>query len=129
MVVGMEVYAVSGIRWSRSVAVHDFDAAHDYLTLRLPDEKAAKLVKRLGKAKATTRRANDVARACGREVLPLTDPGVKHTLRKVLDGERLSPILVVVFDGHAEVADGWHRLSLTYNLDPFADVPLRIATL
>ena len=37
--------------------------------------------------------------------------------------------LVVSLDDGAEIADGYHRVSLTYALDPFGMVPLRIASL
>jgi hypothetical protein len=40
----------------------------------------------------------------------------------VLSGEKLSPILVA----EADIADGHHRLSLVYALDPYADVPLKL---
>lgn len=54
--------------------------------------------------------------------LPLSDPGVLNDLKKVLGGENLSPILVA----EADIADGYHRVSLVYALDPFADVPLKL---
>ena len=38
-------------------------------------------------------------------------------------------MLVVSFDHGAEIADGYHRVSLTYALDPFGLVPVRIAGL
>jgi hypothetical protein len=38
-------------------------------------------------------------------------------------------VLVVSFDDGAEIADGYHRVSLSYALDPFAAVPLRMASL
>ena len=43
-------------------------------------------------------------------------------LKKVLAGKKLSPILVA----EADIADGYHRLSLAYNLDPYGDVPLKL---
>lgn len=67
------------------------------------------------------RRANDILRACRLDALPLDDPGVERCLRKVLKGKRLSPVLVA--DG--DIADGYHRVSLAYRLDPFTEVPLR----
>ena len=86
-------------------------------------------MKRLKDAKLTERRANDILRASGREPLPLNDPGVLKDLVKVASGGNLSPVLIVSFDDGAEIADGYHRVSLTYALDPFAAVPLRIASL
>lgn len=117
------------IRWKKDVAGHDFDAAEAFLSIRLNPEKAKDLVKRLKHVSITERRANDILRACGLEPLPLNDPGVLRDLQKVAQGERLSPVLVVSFDDGAEIADGYHRVSLTYALDPFGLMPVRIARL
>ncbi len=117
------------IRWKKDVASHDFDAAQAFLSIRLNPETAKRLVGRLKDAQVTERRANDILRASGREPLPLNDPGVLRDLVKVASGEKLSPVLVVSFDDGAEIADGYHRVSLTYALDPFAAIPLRIASL
>jgi hypothetical protein len=116
------------IRWKKDVVAHDFDAAESFLSIRLKPERAHELVRRLQEAEVTSRRANDILRASGREPLPLSDPGVLKDLVKVAAGKKLSPVLVVSFDDGAEIADGYHRVSLTYALDPFAMVPLRMAT-
>lgn len=117
------------IRWKKDVVDHDFDAAEAFLSIRLNPEKAKRLVQRLRQAPVTERRANDILRASGREPLPLNDPGVLHDLVKLALGKKLSPVLVVSFDDGAEIADGYHRVSLSYALDPFAAVPLRMASL
>ena len=117
------------IRWKKDVASHDFDAAEAFLSIRFNPQRAKRLVERLKDAKVTERRANDILRASGCEPLPLNDPGVLRDLVKVASGEKLSPVLVVSFDDGAEIADGYHRVSLTYALDPFAAIPLRIASL
>jgi hypothetical protein len=116
------------IRWKKDVVAHDFDAAESFLSIRLNPEKARELVRRLQGAEVTSRRANDVLRASGREPLPLNDPGGLKDLVNVVAGKKLSPVLVVSFDDGAEIADGYHRVSLTYALDPFAMVPLRMAS-
>jgi hypothetical protein len=116
------------IRWKKDVVSHDFDAAEAFLSIRFNPEKAKKLVKRLKDAPLTERRANDILRACGHQPLPLNDPGVLRDLVKVATGEELSPVLVVSFDDGADIADGYHRVSLTYALDPFGPVPVRIAS-
>ena len=114
------------IEWLKDVVDHDFDAAHNYLSLRLDADRAAVAVKALRKAEVTTRRANDILRACGYPPLPLSDPGVHKDLLKS-GTKKLSPILLVSFANGGDIADGYHRVSLAYNIDPFADVPLRIA--
>jgi hypothetical protein len=120
--------ATSGVRWLDDVAEHDFAAAEAYLSLRLDPAQVDALVKDLRAATVDQRRANDILRACGREPLPLDDPGVKRDLLKAVSGEKLSPILVVTFREGADIADGYHRASLAYHLNPFGDVPLRIAS-
>jgi hypothetical protein len=120
--------ATPGVRWLNDVAEHDFAAAKAYLSLRLDRAQVDELVKDLRAATVTTRRANDILRACGRDPLPLDDPGVKRDLLKAVSGEKLSPILVVTLRGGADIADGYHRASLAYHVNPFGDVPLRIAS-
>jgi hypothetical protein len=115
-----------GLKWLDDVADHDFDAASAYLSLKLDDKQAAAAVGRLRKAKVTRRRANDILRACSLVALPLDDPGVRRDLLNAVSGKRLSPVLVVSTGDGGDIADGYHRVSLAYHLDPFGDVPLRI---
>jgi hypothetical protein len=116
----------SPMTWLKDVADHDYEAAHNYLSLKLDDESASDMVARLKKAKVTWRRANDILRATGLPALPLTDPGVQRDLLKLLHGQKLSPVLVVDQKEGADIADGYHRVSLAYNIDPFLMVPLRL---
>ena len=90
------------------------------------EEGQSEAVARMKKAKLTSRRANDILRATGLPALPLTDPGVKRDLLKLLNGEKLSPVLVFDRQPGADIADGYHRVSLAYNIDPFMSVPLRL---
>jgi hypothetical protein len=115
-----------GLQWLDDVAAHDFDAASAYLSLKLDEKQAAAAVGRLRKAEITRRRANDILRACSLVALPLDDPGVRRDLLNAVSGKRLSPVLVVSTGDGGDIADGYHRVSLAYHLDPFGDVPLRI---
>lgn len=114
------------IAWLDDVAEHDFDAAQAYLSLKFDEERANDIVRRMKKAKLTSRRANDILRATGLAPLPLTDPGVRRDLLKLLNGEKLSPVLICDQKAGADIADGYHRVSLAYNIDPFLSVPLRL---
>jgi hypothetical protein len=116
----------SPMSWLADVADHDYDAALNYLSLKSDEKRAAEAVDRMKKAKLTWRRANDILRATGLPPLPLTDPGVKRDLLKLLSGEKLSPVLVSDQKPGADIADGYHRVSLAYNIDPFMSVPLRL---
>lgn len=121
--------STTSIRWEKDVAPHDYDAALAYLSLRYDEDRAEKLVKKLRAAEITERRANDVLRACDREPLELNDPGVRRDLMNMAQGKKLSPVLVVYAkDGGPDIADGYHRVSLAYRLNPFAMIPLRIAS-
>jgi hypothetical protein len=53
----------------------------------------------------TTRRANDILRAAGLTAAPLDDPGVMKDLIKAVEGERLSPVLVLSGKKGADIAD------------------------
>jgi hypothetical protein len=110
------------LRWKKDVDDHDYVAAASYLSIRFGDSHAEKVSAELRKLPVITRRANDILRATGRDPLPLSDPGVLKDLKKVLGGEKLSPILVA----EGDIADGYHRLSLAYALDPYADIPLKL---
>ena len=110
------------IRWAHDVAEHDYQAAENFLSLTSHVAEAASVAKELRKMKVTTRRANDILRAAGLAPLPLTDPGVMRDLKKVLAGDTLSPVLM----SYGVIVDGYHRVSLAYALDPFADVPLKL---
>jgi hypothetical protein len=115
------------IRWQDDVAEHDYAAAHAYLSLKLPAAVTDKAVTRLRKVKLTTRRANDILRASGLTAAPLDDPGVVKDLIKVIEGKPLSPILVAGGAAGTDIADGFHRVSLVYRIDPYGEVPLKLA--
>ena len=114
--------AISYLRWKRDVAQHDYAAASSYLSIRYGESKAQEVSEMLRKLPVITRRANDILRATRRDPLPLSDPGVLKDLKKVLAGKKLSPVLVA----EGDIADGYHRVSLAYALDPYADVPLKL---
>ncbi len=115
------------IRWREDVAEHDYAAAEAYLSLQLDERRLAQVVAGLRKAKLTSRRANDVLRAAGLSPAPLDDPGVVKDLIKVIEGEELSPVLVISSHETADIADGFHRVSLVYRIDPYGEVPLKLA--
>jgi hypothetical protein len=112
----------SYLRWKRDVAEHDYAAASSYLSIRFGQSRADQVAAELRKLPVIKRRANDIMRATGRVPLELSDPGVLKDLKKLLGGEKLSPILVA----EGDIADGYHRLSLAYALDPYAEVPLKL---
>jgi hypothetical protein len=118
---------VGKIEWLEEVAEHDYAAAEAYLSIKLEESAVGKAIGRLRKASLTTRRANDILRAAGLTAAPLDDPGVMKDLIKVIERIRLSPVLVISNGTTADIADGYHRVSLVYRIDPYGVVPLKIA--
>lgn len=114
---------VQYLRWRKDVAHHDYAAATNYLSVRTGQSRAEEVSQKLQKLPVITRRANDILRATRREPLPMSDPGVLNDLKKVLAGQKLSPVLVA----EGDIADGYHRVSLAYCLDPYAEVPLKLS--
>jgi hypothetical protein len=37
-------------------------------------------------------------------------------------------VLVISDGASADIADGYHRVSLVYRIDPFAEIPLKLAS-
>jgi hypothetical protein len=118
---------VGKIDWLDEVADHDYAAAEAYLSIKLDQTVVANVIERLRHAPLTTRRANDILRAAGLTPAPLDDPGVMKDLIKVIERTRLSPVLVISDGMTADIADGYHRVSLVYRIDPYGEVPLKIA--
>jgi hypothetical protein len=123
---GSEIRSAVQIKWADHVADHDYAAAEAYLSLKLDDDAVAKAVKRLREAPLTSRRANDILRAAGLAAAPLDDPGVMKDMIKAIEGRPLSPVLVISSKKSADIADGFHRVSLVYRIDPYAAVPLKL---
>jgi hypothetical protein len=109
------------------VAEHDYTAAENYLSIKYDRATVDDAVKKLRGSSVVTRRANDILRAAGLDAAPLDDPGVMGDLVKVVEGEPLSPVLVINARHGVDIADGYHRVSLVYRLDPYGEVPLKLA--
>jgi hypothetical protein len=115
--------------WKHEPEEHDYPAAADYLSLLFSDSDTAAIVSLLRNAPLSARKAKDLLRASRLELLPATDPSVVKDLTKVVQGRKLSPILLVRVGGGAPlvVADGYHRICASYQLDENAVIPCRIA--
>jgi hypothetical protein len=118
---------IGRVHWMDDVAEHDYDAAENYLSIKYDQATVADALTKLRKAPLVIRRANDILRAAGLQAAALDDPGVMRDLVKVVEGEPLSPVLVVKARHSADIADGYHRVSLIYRLDPYGEIPLKLA--
>jgi hypothetical protein len=119
---------VGKIEWLADVADHDYSAAAAYLSIKLDKDLVAKVIGKLRKAPLATRRANDILRAAGLPPAPLDDPGVMKDLIRVIERTGLSPVLVFSDGTVADIADGYHRVSLVYRIDPYGVVPLKLVS-
>jgi hypothetical protein len=121
------------VKWADVPAEHDYPAAGSYLGLLAPADTVAALTSQLSQAQTVRKHAKDILRAAGLPLLPADDPEVAKDLRKVANGEPLSPILLVRGDlaagHHLQVADGYHRVCASYHLSEDTEIPCRIAGL
>lgn len=119
--------------WKPEPDSHDYPAAADYLSLILPEGIVKEVVARLQTAEVVHRKAKDLLRASTLELLPATNVHVRKDLQKVRDDQLLSPVLIV--RGSLErgvaltIADGYHRICASYQVDEDADIPCRIVDL
>ena len=96
----------------------------------MPPAKAKQVVGRLRTAAIVRRKAKDLLRSSRLAVLPPENFHVARDLKKVKDGKKLSPVLLVrgqlTSDVPLTIADGYHRVCASYHLDEDADIPCRI---
>jgi hypothetical protein len=112
--------------WKNEPEEQDYPAAESYLSLLLDPAAAAKLVKALQKADQLAHyKAKDILRASRLPLLPEDNKHVASDLRKVAEGKKLSPVLLVRGEP-LQIADGYHRVCASYHLNENADIPCRI---
>ena len=99
-------------RWLKKPEERDYPAAESYLSLIFGDRAAARLVKKLKAAPLQEFKAKDIFRASNLPLLGATNSHVKADQKKLLEGEKLSPLLVVRQPefGKIIIADGYHRI-------------------
>jgi hypothetical protein len=112
--------------WMDEPEDEDFPSAASYLSLLVGPDAAAKLAKTLRKQKHLTHyAAKDILRASGLPLLDANDSEVSSDLQKIKNGQKLSPVLLV--EGFPLwVADGYHRVCVSYHLNEKESVPCRI---
>ena len=118
------------MKWLDAPEEHDYPAAGAYLRLVLDDAAIAAPVAGLRTAGTVHQKAKDLLRASGLALLDADNKHVAADLRKIKDGEPLSPILLVRGRWSAGlplvIADGYHRVCASYHADENTDIPCRI---
>ena len=114
--------------WMSEPEKHDYPAAEDFLSLLFLDGACFDIVQGLKNAKTIKKKAKDIVRASGVSLLGVSNGHVKKNLKKVKEGKKLSPILLVVDvkNNKLIIADGYHRLCAAYTVSEDILVPCRI---
>jgi indole-3-glycerol phosphate synthase len=120
------------VKWLDEPEAHDYEAAADYLSLIAEVDAVSSTVAALKEAAPSLRKAKDILRAAGLELLLASNVRVRSDLAKISDGKKLSPILLVRgdFQTHAplQIADGYHRVCASYLTDENTPIPCRLVS-
>lgn len=112
--------------WKEEPEAEDFPSAESYLSLLVGLAAATKLAKALRKQKELTHfAAKDILRASGLPLLAADDSEVSSDIDKIKLGKQLSPVLLIQGEP-LWVADGYHRVCVSYHLNEKTPVPCRI---
>jgi hypothetical protein len=116
------------VRWLAEPETHNYPAAESYLGLLYAFPQAKRLARRLRGARVSTFKAKDIFRASGLSLLGVSNAHVERDRRKIREGAKLSPLLLVrdPVRGKVIVADGYHRLCAVYSFDETAEIPCKI---
>lgn len=124
---------VARVIWAGAPAEHDYPAAQSFLRLIASPELVEVWTALLSQAPTVHQHAKDILRAARLPLLPADDPEVKKDLKRVANGEILSPILLIRGDLTAgrvlQIADGYHRVCASYHLSEDTDIPCRLVSL
>ena len=116
------------IRWLEQPEDHDYPAAQSYLCLLYDEKTATGYVDKLKRAAVSSFKAKDIFRASCMSLLGVSNSHVDKDRKKIQDGKKLSPLLLVRDNANGKViiADGYHRLCAVYSLDEDAVIPCKI---
>jgi hypothetical protein len=115
-------------RWLAQPEDHNYPAAQSYLSLVYDERTVKEKIDALRRAPPATFKAKDIFRASGLSLLGVSNAHVAKDQKKIRDGKKLSPLLLVRDPAHARViiADGYHRLCAVVSFDEDADIPCKI---
>jgi disulfide oxidoreductase YuzD len=116
------------IKWLPDVEEQDYPAAESYLSILYSKERVAEMIARLRKAPTVQFKAKDIFRASELSLLGVSNSHVEKDKKKIRQGKRLSPLLLVRDEPNSRVviADGYHRLCAVYQFDEDAWVQCKI---
>lgn len=116
------------VEWLDVPEEHDYPAAESYLSLLTQSPHRYAVL--LQAATNQEFKVKDILRASFLPLLDRDNEHVRKNLKKIEEGERLSPILLVrgsIVKGlPLHIADGYHRVCAAYHTDENTLVPARI---
>jgi hypothetical protein len=119
--------------WKDQPDDHDYPAAGDYLELLAAPDVVDAVIADLRTAPIVHKKAKDILRAAGLELLAPENPYVRRDLIKINNRKALSPILLVRGDFRtgvpAVIADGYHRVCAVHWADENIAIPAKIAAM
>lgn len=117
-----------GIKWLLNVEDHDYPAAESYLSLLYSEAQVGKMLSKFRRTPVVRFKAKDIFRASRLSLLGVSNSHVERDGEKIRKGQSLSPLLLVRNErnGVVVIADGYHRLCATYQLDEDALIPCKI---
>lgn len=120
--------ALTQIKWLSEPEDHDYPAAESFLNLIYDEKTVAEIIAKLKQAPMSEFKAKDLFRASGLSLLGVSNSHVENDRRKVAEGARLSPLLLLRDRTNSKViiADGYHRLCSVYSFDEDALIPCKI---
>lgn len=121
------------VTWKDQPDEHDYPAAADYLELLAEPDVVDAVVADLRAAPIVDKKAKDILRAAGLELLSPENLYVRRDLIKINNRKSLSPILLVRGDFRTGVplviADGYHRVCAVHWADENIAIPAKIAAM
>ena len=110
---------IQNIDWLDAPEPHNYPAALSYLSLLFDEKEASKIVKKLKKVSTVDFKSKDVFRASALSLLGISNSHVEKNIKKMKNGEKLSPILLVrvPLTQKLIIADGYHRMCAVYQIN------------
>ncbi len=116
------------IKWLDVPEEHDYPAAESYLNLIYDLQTVATYIGQLRQAPISKFKAKDIFRASGLSLLGISNSRVERDRKKILEGQTLSPLLLVrdTANGKVVIADGYHRMCAIYGFEEGSIIPCKI---
>lgn len=108
------------VQWLDDATEDDYGAAAHYLHLLENPKNVATVITALRSAHVIEYKAADLLRAAQLMVPKSDDRPTREQVKRIKNGEPISPVLLARADALKKViiADGFHRVSAAFRLDP-----------